>query len=436
MNISTIAIGPPNLEHSPHRTLLRRIGFRFVFVYLMLFILLEARMSILSYEIRLGMAPGGAVLQQAFKAVWVPTVSWVGLHVFHIAGFKHWGGVAAGTADGLTGYVEILFLLCLAAILALAWAITDRQIARDHKLHYWLRVAVRYVLAFWLLMFGMGKVIPNSQFFFPPLESLVKSLGDFSRYQLFWSSMGSSALYNGFAGATEVTAGLLLLFPRTVLLGALLSTAVMANVLALDFGYDISAKSLSIHLLVMAVFLLTPDLSRLAQFLLFNRPTLPRNIEQPHSARWFKIGRISLKTALILYMFISATQGSLAIRHRRVTRSSLYGIYDVQEFSQNGAIHPPLTTDTDRWRRLVFSTPGGVWIKKMDDSERYFAAEYDSAKGTLTILGNPKNSGKSILSCLRSDNEHLVLQGVFLNQSLLVKLARMDESKFPLVKSR
>jgi hypothetical protein len=62
--------------------LLQRIGVRYVFVYSTPFCLFTALLSTLAYEIRYGTAPGAATIQQAFRGVWTPTMSWAGAHLF------------------------------------------------------------------------------------------------------------------------------------------------------------------------------------------------------------------------------------------------------------------------------------------------------------------------------------------------------------------
>jgi len=416
------------------RDLLLRVGLRFVFVYIALFCLVVALLSTLAYEIRYGMALGGAAIQQAFQSVWTPIVSWVGQHLFRIPGFQHPGFFfPAGTGDGQTGTVELLFLASVVAIVAIPWGLKIRGSAQDETLYYWLGIGVRYVLAFQLLQFGMGKLVPNSQFFFPPLESLIKPIGDSSRGTLFWSRMGTSAIYSGFGGALEMLAGLLLLFPRTVLPGALIALAVLGNVFMLNVGFDIPVKVFSAHLVGLAAFLLAPDVPRLINVVLLNRPTQPRRTERPPSARLYRVARNLFKATVILYMVISTVQIRLSIRNRRRAKSPLYGIYEVQEFTQNGAVRPPLTTDRERWRRIVFSTPGTMWVQGMDNGLRFFAADYNSAENTLTIAS--KDGTRNVMHLSRPNQEWMMLDGRFLNQSLALKLSRIDESKFFLVKS-
>ncbi len=49
----------------------------------------------------------------------------------------------------------------------------------------------------------------------------------------------------------------------------------MTNVLMLNLGYDVPRKILSIHLVLMCLFLLIPEFRRLGNVFIFNRATEP-----------------------------------------------------------------------------------------------------------------------------------------------------------------
>jgi hypothetical protein len=422
----------PGLELPTQPTgwnLLQRGAFRFVFLYLGLYMIVGAPLGvILSIETRFGTAPSGVALQHAIKTVWTPVDTWAGGHLIWIT-FKNPGSNVE--------FARFLVLALLSAMTALLWSVLDRRPGRDAKLYRGLKVVVRYVLAFVLVLYGMDKVVPNAQFPFPSLETLISPLGDLSVYRLYWASMGTSTMYAAFAGGMEIAAAGFLLFSRTGVLGALLAASAMANVSVLNLGFDIPVKVFSLHLFMMAIFVLGDDFARLANFLLLNRPAPPANNGEPWRGGWFRIVRTSLKTVFVFYVLASSVQACLGIRRwTRLNRSPLYGIYAVEEFTTNGTTRAPLTTDTARWKMVVFSSPERIWIKRMDDSIQSLAAKYDTAKSTLSISGKSKSDPGDEMICSRPDREHLVLQGSLQNQPLVVKLTRIDESKFHLAKTR
>ena len=97
------------------------------------------------------------------------------------------------------------------------------------------------------------------QFGVLPLQQQVTPLGEFSPSA---SDVGVHVFFvfvSSFAGLAEVLGGVLLLWRRTTMLGALIVFAVMSNVLAMNLSYDVSVKLLAGHLVLMSVILLAPD---------------------------------------------------------------------------------------------------------------------------------------------------------------------------------
>src|SRR5688500_8651827 len=68
----------------------------------------------------------------------------------------------------------------------------------------------------------------------------------------------SAPPYQIASGCIEVLAGVLLLLPWTVTLGAMLALISLAQVLLLNLTFDIGVKLVTTHLIVMAVILLVP----------------------------------------------------------------------------------------------------------------------------------------------------------------------------------
>jgi hypothetical protein len=67
----------------------------------------------------------------------------------------------------------------------------------------------------------------------------------------------------------------------------------------------------------------------------------------------------------------------------------------------------------------------------MDDSVRGFAAQYDLAGASIT-LALPGGS-KFKLACSRLDADQLVMQGTLGPDALVVRMRKIDTSKFPLL---
>lgn len=405
----------------------KRFLFRFGFSYLLLYIL-PFPLSALPWV--------GTSLAKPYKALWDALVPWVGSQVFHVNITIR----PNGSGDTTYNCVQVFAYLILALAAALVWTLLDRRRPGYERLHEWLRVYVRFYLAMTMFSYGVVKVI-QLQFPSPGLDRLLQPFGTSSPMGLLWTFMGASALYTLFGGACEVLGGLLLTTRRTTLLGALVSIGVLTNVVMLNFSYDVPVKLFSSHLLAMAVFLAAPDLRRLADLFLFNRPAVLPAHRPLFARRWSHQGTLALRTAAVLLVVgsgtleavkASKTDGELA------PKPPLYGIWNVDEFVADGQTRPPLLTDKLRWQRVIFDVPGYAEVQRMgdlDDSLQYYPARLDEKAKLLTLTKGRKDKTKwkSVLSYAQPDPGHLVLEGVLDGHSIRTRLHRIDRSRYLLV---
>ncbi len=129
---------------------------------------------------------------------------------------------------------------------------------------------------------------------------------------LLWTFMGMSRAYSTFAGIAEMAGGLLLIVPRFTTLGSLVTFGVMSNVLMLNFCYDVPRKIYSVHLVLMSLFLLLPDVRRLLDFFLRNRRTEPTPdvplLKDPQLNRWALLfGQFGIGAVALVVLFESST---------------------------------------------------------------------------------------------------------------------------------
>jgi uncharacterized membrane protein YphA (DoxX/SURF4 family) len=127
-----------------------------------------------------------------------------------------------------------------------------------------------------LIGYGFGKVFLlqfNGRF--SELSYYLKPLGSFLPGELMSRFMGQADYYQFFTGVAEVVGGLLLLFRRTTLLGALISVGVMSNVLMMNYTYGFGVGLYSMELLLKGVLLILVDRRRFANFFFLNRSALP-----------------------------------------------------------------------------------------------------------------------------------------------------------------
>jgi hypothetical protein len=405
----------------PEWSLARRVLFRFTLVYFLLYL----------FPFPLDVIPYVGVIGEWYQNLWNALVPWVGKHLFHVAITV----LPNGSGDTTFNYVQVFCYLALALLVTVVWSLLDRKRPHHVRLEPWLRVYLRFGLAAVMISYGAIKVI-KSQFPNPNLDRLLQPFGDASPMGLLWTFMGASLAYNVFSGVCEMLGGLLLLSRRTTLLGALLSIAVVSNIVALNFCYDVPVKLYSLHLLVMACLLAAPDAGRLASFFLWNRRVEPAPLAPLFERPWLRRGALVLRTLLIVGLSYLSLYG--AYQGRRTygdlsPRPPLYGIWNVLEIEVDGKARPPLVSDETRWRRVVFPNSSQMSVQLMSNSRLRYGLKLDAAKGTLELNKRDDPTHKFILTYKQPGPGLLALEGTLDNQKIRASLKKVDPSSFLLM---
>jgi hypothetical protein len=282
-----------------------------------------------------------------------------------------------------------------------------------------------------MLSYGAFKVIP-SQFIPPTLDRLVEPFGAASPMGMLWTFMGASMPYVVLTGIVEMTGGILLVIRRTALLGALVSAGAMANVVALNFCYDVPVKLNSTLYLLQALVIAAPDLRRLANFFVLQ----PRDERPLFRRRWAVVAASIAGALLAVTLVVLSLYQSLEQRRSFAPRSPLRGIWSVDELTDNGAARPPLTTDLRRWRRVIFDSPRFGFIQLMSDARfRYRLALNEKARTIkLTDWENPKRV--IAFAYLRPDPRTLVLDTTVDGHKLHAVCHLSDAAMKPLLTTR
>ncbi len=205
-----------------------------------------------------------------------------------------------GSGDTTYNYLLVLGLFLISLIVASVWTLMDRRASEHANMRDLLRSWLRYGIAFAMIGYGLAKVsFDGNQF--PPNSTfqLDKTWGNSSPMNVLWAFMGASQAYTIFAGLGEVVAGLLIVWRRTCLLGAIMALGVMTNVMMLNFCYDVPVKLYSSHLVVMSIMVLVPDIIRLANLFILNRPTDTAVLGGAWQSRWAWWTRLILKSLVV-----------------------------------------------------------------------------------------------------------------------------------------
>ncbi len=381
----------------------RRVVFRFAFIYFILYAGLNLLQWVPTDLLELVHEPSGQWISQKVGAfgqavndtVWNNVTPWVGEHILHIQ--HEWEPRPSGSGDTTHDWVR-LFVIAVSSVLLtgiwflldMLWSVLDLKRLQVHILPPLLRIGCRYYLGMFMLSYGSFKVI-KLQFPDPGPIYITATFADSSPMRLVWFFMGQSTAYTFFAGLGEVIGGALLLWRRTELLGALVTIGVMANVVMLNFCYDVPVKQFSAHLLLMGCILAGLHWRRLLNLLLLNRTALPAVYVPLVPGRWATITRNVVKHVLIASLVFGMAKGVLefkAQRDKAIAETPLYGVWEVEAFVVDGVEHPPLLTDAERWRYLLISNPGSAATRQMDGSLTRMAFAVDKENGTITV-GTP-----------------------------------------------
>ncbi len=419
---------PPVQEQTPTAgwSLATRVAFRFCFVYFGIYCL--------GTQVVRGLMPWSDFEAPDLVTHWPvgPIVAWVAAHVF---GVKTELVYFSGSGDKTFDWVFTFCLLVFAALVTVVWSFLDRKRSDYATLNQWFRVFLRFCLAGQMLGYGLAKVIPL-QMPFPSLSRLVEPFGNFSLMGVLWSSIGASPAYEIFAGCAETLGGILLIFPRTTTLGALVCLADLVQIFVLNMTYDVPVKLFSFHLILMSLVLLAPDFHRLANFFFLNRSaspsTQPPLFVTPRRNRIALVAQIAFGMLLVganLYGSVTAwsTYGPGHIR------SALFGIWDISDMTIDGQPRPALLTDHSRWRRAIFEIPSRVTMQQMDDSSTRYPAAIDAKRNTLALSKSDDKNWKADFVYLRPTSDRLLLDGEMEGHKVHLQLELVDANKFQLV---
>ena len=406
-----------------------RVAFRFCFIYFSLYTLAGQMFgAVFLYP---GFVP-------ALGTVWPlrDLTLWGAENVFDAVAPVLYRG---NSGDTLFHWVQTWWLLTFAIVGTAVWSALDRR--REYEaLHKWFRLYLRFAVAAQMFYYGMAKVIPT-QFPPPALVTLVRPVGDLSLSDLLWVFVGASAPYQMFTGCAEMLAGLLLIVPHTATLGALAAIVDMTQVFALNMTYDFGLKQISFHLILISLFLLAPEVRRLANVLVLNRPAPPST--GPMMFDTSRGNRIALFAQLGFGVFLIVMFTNLSLHFyvadggTGAPRSPLYGIWNVEELAIDGNARPSIFNDYDRrWRRVIFDFTGRMFFQRWDDSYAGYGVSIDESRRTLALTKRASTTWTSAFTYERPAADRLILDGEMDGYHIRAELQLVERDTFRLLNSR
>ncbi len=266
-----------------------------------------------------------------------------------------------------TNIAGIIFYSVCSGILSLLILHFVLKKNKIEQLEYLSVCVLRYSLVFSMVIFyGYAKLV-TKQFQINYL-SLETPLKDVSSHQLLWYFFGKSNLQTFLYGLFEFIPGLLLLFRRTTLLGAVLLLPVLASVLLVNMFNEIEGGhtfTFSVAFLFFDIGILLFYRNEIVSLLASTKNKIANPFTGKNSKLIFRflkfifIGLIILKFGKGIY--VATTTGTELSK----VKSKCFGVYELNSISYNN-IKQNLDTLKNYWKKLYFEKRE-YWNYKLKD---------------------------------------------------------------------
>ena len=405
-------------------TLWQKLLFRFFASYFIIYLL----------PFPLGYIPFTNTLSRWYHRISDAFISFTGKHFFHIP-FPLFSA-NNGSGDTPYNYVQLFLFVVLALVATIIWSVADKKGRNYNAVWYVVMVYLRYRFAFSMMKYGFEKII-KVQFPFP-YYSLDQTYGESSPLRLMWNFMGFSTAYNIFTGWLELAAGFLILFRRTTMLGALLGATILTNVVVLNLCFDVPVKLHATNLLLIALFILAPDVKRLFHFFIGNKAVPAGKANDLVVSNW-RLRYILYVVKFIFILYFVYTNAARAKARYAVSgdgafkKTPLFGVYEVERFVKNNDTLLPLLTDTVRWKTLNIYLPREASVKMMNDERKNYFFLTDTANKKIKLYNKNDSLHKAFFSYAVIDTAHLSLSGMWKGSSVLILLRKKDKKQFELL---
>jgi hypothetical protein len=288
-------------------------------------------------------------------------------------------GIAVFTNWGITAVIAIIGTAI--------WGRVDKNTKEYNVLYYWLRVIVRYRLAFVLITYGFIKLFPM-QMPYPSLSNLLTNYGDYFPWRIYFQTVGIAPRYESFLGFVEILSAFLLFNRRTVTFGVGLIFGFIGNVAVVNGFYDIGEIITSAFIVLLASFLFVNDIPRLYNLLVNELPTRANKLVPDFSSPTLKKARLVLRYTFLFFALLFGYKSFDSYAHdpykvpKTPGLADAYGYYNVKQFVLNMDTIAYSKTNPARWQDVIFEKWSTLTIKsnkpvKIDFSSGEVAAEKD-----------------------------------------------------------
>lgn len=403
-----------------------KIAFRFfaVFLFLLSQVAYNPVLNILGYGFRKQVELTGVPLK--------PVVAWLDDTIFQTGYFPEQH--APYFSDNHFGVVLFLAISIISLISCVLWSILDKRRAGYDRLYYWFSNYLAYYIFLAMITYAVYKIIPI-QARYPSAPELLTRWGNLRNWEVLFRFMGTSPAYSMFCGWLELIASLLILFNRTRVLGGILMTIALVQIVCFNIFYNNSIILLSGILLMATLFIIARALPKLFLIFINLRPVSLVQKRYQFATRWKKYLMIAICISPLWNVYTVTARGWTAYKGN-VHNQQKQRLYNVAVYQQENDTIPPLTTDTVRWKYVCFldfgNTRQRIVIFDMQENQFTHPCKWDSVHQQILLAG--KDSTR--FSYTHQPNGNLQLSGYWQGKNTNVQLVKLSLDSLTLVKDK
>ncbi|OXA85702.1 hypothetical protein [Flavobacterium hercynium] len=298
------------------------------------------------------------------------------------------------TSDSTTLYGLFFVLLFLSSIFTIVFSLFNFWKIYKNQINKVFQIVLVYYLACVMLKYGFDKIF-KVQFYLPEPNTLYTPLGMLDKDILFWSTMGTSFFYNVFMGLIEIIPALMLFYNKTRTLGLCILFGVLINVVFVNFGFDISVKLYSLFLILICFLLLVPNLKKIIQFFISNKPTALSKLKGSDLITSKPI-RITIKTFIIFFIFMESLFPYIRnqnFNNDNSIQNPLRGAYEVVKVEKNDTTKNSVNL---KIKRIFIHRDNYFIFQYADDTMEDYYLEINETRNQFTLINY--NGEKIILN--------------------------------------
>lgn len=160
--------------------------------------------------------------------------------------------------------------------------------------HYILETTFACLAAMGMLIYGAAKYLQ-----FDGAAAIDTPVSELTGMQLMWAFYGYSKTFILIIGALEIAGGLLLLFPRTRILGGLICTTILVNIILQDIFYEVNTGALKAAIIYQSAIICIFIIRREAIMAALRIITTPFGFSPTGKRKW-----VLLFYALVLFTLL------------------------------------------------------------------------------------------------------------------------------------